>query len=93
MGQSHVPRVPLPKKHIINGPKEAPSQIIPLPPDAEVTLGSASGEEWMSKETAAADAKQENSVKEKYWNVLGSLKFFHSNNERIFCLFYSGSLK
>lgn len=55
---------PSPKNHITSGPKESPSQIIALPPDADVTLGSVNGEQWQSKETAFDNANQENSVKE-----------------------------
>lgn len=92
-GGPHVLVSPSQKSHITNGPKDSPSQIITLPPDADVTLGSANGEQWLSEETASDNANQEKSVKEKYWNFPSSLKFFHSNDERIFCLFYSGSLK
>lgn len=63
-GQSHGPRVPLPKNHITSAPKESPSQIIALPPEADVALGNANGEAWQSKETAFDNANHENSGKE-----------------------------
>lgn len=60
----HCPRVPLPKTTLQMVLRNHPRRSFPFLP--MLTLGSAGGEEWQSKETAFDSADQEKSVKEKY---------------------------